>query len=127
MNLSDVQRTLYEYLKQKNIFLILLQFSIVLVLLYPVYILLTRISFLDGIMRIIGYISPILYFSYFLGLILCFAKNEMSYISIAFGVKVLVEIVDMFIFSFNISSIISLVIYSLLTLFAFRYSKNMVR
>lgn len=124
MRLLYVQQMLYNYLKSKSVFLILLQISAVLLLVYPVYLLLTRISFLDGFINIIRCISPIFYFAYFLGLILCFAKNEMLLISIAFAIRALIEIVDIFLYSFGISSVISIAIYIALTGLTFLYSRT---
>ena len=124
MRLLDVQQMLYKYLKSKSVFLILLQISAVLLLVYPVYLLLTRISFLDGFINIIRCISPIFYFAYFLGLILCFAKNEMLLISIVFAIRALIEIVDIFLYYFGISSVISIAIYIALTGLTFLYSRT---
>ena len=123
MRLLDVQQMLYAYLKNKSVFLILLQISAVLLMVYPIYLLLTRISFLDGFISIIRCISPIFYCAYFLGLILCFAKNEMLLISAAFAIRALIVIIDIFMYSFGISSVINIAIYIALAGFTFLYSR----
>ena len=110
MKLSDVQRTLNEYFKGSSILIIPMRIAPILTLIYPIYILLTRISFLHIITGIIGWFSILLYFAYFIGLILSFAKNDFKIITAAFALKTLVEVVDMVVFSFNINAILSILI-----------------
>lgn len=124
MKLSDVQNTLNEYLKGNAVWAMLMQFAPILTLIRPIYILMTRISFLHIVTGIIGWFSIFLYFAYFIGLILCFAKNDFKIITAAFALKTLTEVVDVFMFSFNINAILSIVIYGFLTFMAFNYYKS---
>lgn len=124
MKLSDVQRTLNEYFKGSSILIIPMRIAPILTLIYPIYILLTRISFLHIITGIIGWFSILLYFAYFIGLILSFAKNDFKIITAAFALKTLVEVVDMVVFSFNINAILSILIYGFITFLAFNYYKS---
>ena len=99
MNLSDVQQSLYEYFKQKKIVVLLMQFAVILALVYPIYLIMTRLSFLNFITGILGHINIVFYFAYLIGLILCFAKRDMMAVFIAFALRTFVSIIDLFKFS----------------------------
>ncbi len=123
MKLSDVQRTMDSYFKGKEIAVAVRQFANVLVLIYPIYLILTRISFLNVFTGILGNLSIIFYITYLIGLILCFAKNDMRTVTIAFGLKTILEIIDLFVFSTNLNSILSVIVYAVLTVLALYYNK----
>lgn len=123
MKISDIQRTMDSYFKGHGIVVVLRQFANVLALIYPIYLILTRISFLDVFTGVLGNISIIFYFAYFIGLILCFAKNDMMTVTIAFGLKTILEIIDLFVFSINLNSILSIVAYAVITVLALYYNK----
>lgn len=123
MKLSDIQRTMDSYFKGHGIVVVLRQFANVLALIYPIYLILTRISFLDVFTGVLGNISIIFYFAYFIGLILCFAKNDMMTVTIAFGLRTILEIIDLFVFSINLNSILSIVAYAVITVLALYYNK----
>lgn len=124
MKLSDVQKTLSEYFNGNAVSVMAMRFASVLTLIYPVYILLTRISFLHIITGIVSWFGILLYFAYLIGLILCFAKNDFKIITLAFALKTLTEFVDMFMYSFNINVVLSIVMYGFLTYSAFNYYKS---
>ena len=123
MKISDIQRTMDSYFKGHGIVVVLRQFANVLALIYPIYLILTRISFLDVFTGVLGNISIIFYFAYFIGLILCFAKNDMMTVTIAFGLRTILEIIDLFVFSINLNSILSIVAYAVITVLALYYNK----
>lgn len=123
MKLSDIQRTMDSYFKGHGIVVVLRQFANVLALIYPIYLILTRISFLDVFTGVLGNISIIFYFAYFIGIILCFAKNDMMTVTIAFGLRTILEIIDLFVFSINLNSILSIVAYAVITVLALYYNK----
>lgn len=123
MKISDIQRTMDSYFKGHGIVVVLRQFANVLALIYPIYLILTRISFLDVFTGVLGNISIIFYFAYFIGLILCFAKNDIMTVTIAFGLKTILEIIDLFVFSINLNSILSIVAYAVITVLALYYNK----
>lgn len=122
MKLLDVQRTIDNYFKGNRIIVVLRQFANVLALIYPIYLILTRISFLHGFTGVLGNLSIIFYFAYFIGLFLCFAKNDMLTITIAFGLKTILEIIDLFIFSISLNSILSIIAYAAITVLALYYN-----
>lgn len=122
MKLSDVQRMMDSYFKGNRIVVVLRQFANVLALIYPIYLILTRISFLNVFTGVLGNISIILYFAYFIGLILCFAKNDILTVTIAFGLKAILEIIDLFVFSINLNAILSIIAYAAITVLALYYN-----
>lgn len=122
MKLLDVQRTMDSYFKGNRTVVVLRQFANVLALIYPIYLILTRISFLNVFTGVLGNISVILYFAYLIGLILCFAKNDMLTVTIAFGLKAILEIIDLFVFSINLNSILSIIAYAAVTVLALCYN-----
>lgn len=124
MRLIELQKTMESFFKGNNITVVLMQFSNVLALFYPIYLILTRLDFLDFFTGILGMVSIIFYFAYFIGLVLSFAKNDMLTVTIAFGLKTALEIIDLFIFSIGVNSIISIVAYAAITLLSFNYYKN---
>ena len=124
MQLSEVQKTLDKYFKGNNIAVLLMQFSNILTLIYPIYLILTRISFLNFITGILGTVSIVFYFAYFIGLVMCFAKNDMLTITIAFGLNAILEVVDLFVFSISINSILSIIAYAILTIVTYNHHKN---
>lgn len=124
MRLLDVQRAINEYFKGNAISIMLMRFTTILTLVYPIYLLLTRISFLHIITGIVSWFSILLYFAYIIGLILCFAKNDFKIITVAFAIRTLIEVVDVFMFLFNINAILSIIIYGFLTFLAFNYYKS---
>ena len=124
MRLSEVQGTMDRYFRGNNVTVLLMQFSNILALIYPIYLILTRFNFLDFITGIFGTVSIIFYFAYFIGLILCFAKNDMLTVTIAFGLKAALEIIDLFVFSIGINSILSIVAYIAITIASFNYYKS---
>ena len=123
MKLSDVQRTMDSYFKGNEIAVVVRQFANVLALIYPIYLILTRISFLNVFTGILGNLSIIFYITYLIGLILCFAKNDMRTVTIVFGLKTILEIIDLFVFSTNLNSILSVIVYAVLTVLALYYNK----
>ena len=123
MKLSNVQRMMDSYFKENGFMVVLRQFANVLTLIYPIYLILTRISFLDGFTDMLGNISIIFYFAYLVGLILCFAKNDMRTVTLAFGLRTILEIIDLFIFTINLNSILSIIAYAALTVLALYYNK----
>lgn len=124
MKLSDVQRTLNEYFNGNAILINGMRFAPIMALIYPIYILMTRMSFLHIIVGIISWFSILLYFAYFIGLILSFAKNDFKTITAAFALRTLTEVVDICMFSFNVNAILSIIMYGFLTFMAFNYYKS---
>ena len=124
MRLSEVQETMDKFFKDNSITVVLMQFSKILTLFYPIYLVLSRLSFLNFLTDIIGIVSIVFYFTYLVGLILSFAKNDMFTVAIAFGIKSILNIIDLFVFSVHINSIISIVVYALIAVAAFNCYKN---
>ncbi len=124
MNLSDVQQSLYEYFKQKKIVVLLMQFAVILALVYPIYLIMTRLSFLNFITGILRHINIVFYFAYLIGLVLCFAKRDMMAVFIAFALRTFVSIIDLFKFSVSVNTVLSIIVYGILAFAAFNFYRN---
>lgn len=93
MKLTDVQGSAYNYLRGNQIGVLMLQFSKLLLLAFPCFLLISEIDFLDPIEDIFVYFREILYFCYFAGIVACFAKNEMIFGALAFGIRAVVKLI----------------------------------
>jgi hypothetical protein len=113
MKLSDVQKVLNDYFKSKDIMLIGLQISRILVLIYPIYLLLCQFTVLSVIVGIVG---PILYFIYIMGLVLSFSKNDMLALGVAFGLRACSNLFSIIMYSFNTSFLLNIAVYAILAI-----------
>lgn len=68
----------------KNLSL-LLKFSSAMAVIYPVYLIVSRFSFLDFAWKYIWMISAVMYIAYFAGMNLCFARNNLILLDIAYS------------------------------------------
>ena len=111
MQLSEVQKSLMNYVKGNSISVLLMQFSKILVLIYPIYRIIGNFGFLSFITGIIGMFSAVLYLGYMIGLIISFAKNDMLSIGIAFGLIAIDYLIGMIMYSFSVGTILWLSLY----------------
>lgn len=116
MKLSDVQKVLNDYFKSKDIMLIGLQISRILVLIYPIYLLLCQFTVLSVIVGIVGIVGPILYFIYIMGLVLSFSKNDMLALGVAFGLRACSNLFSIIMYSFNTSFLLNIAVYAILAI-----------
>lgn len=119
MNLSKLQNTVYECVMNQPLLILFMKYSRVLALIYPVYLVLNRIPYLNPVISIIAYVGAILYGLYLIGILLCFAKREMIYVVIAFACRTLAYIISL-VHYFSISSILCLALYAALTVLSYR-------
>lgn len=122
MGYHELQKDLIRYLRSKPNIWVIAQFSQIMILIYPIYLLLGDFSVLNFVMGAIGTISAVLYVTYIMGLIFSFAKNDMKIIGIAFAVKSLDYLIRIIKCSFRISTILYLILYVALAIAAFYVS-----
>lgn len=122
MGYHELQKDLIRYLRSKPNIWVIAQFSQIMILIYPIYLLLDDFSVLNFVMGAIGTISAVLYVTYIMGLIFSFAKNDMKIIGIAFAVKSLDNLIRIIKYSFRISTILYLILYVALAIAAFYVS-----
>lgn len=111
MNYKELQKDLMDCVKNNSIGVLLMQFSKILVLIYPIYRIIGNFSFLSFITGIIGMFSAVLYLGYMIGLIISFAKNDMLSIGIAFGLIAVDYLIGMIMYSFSVGTILWLALY----------------
>lgn len=119
MNYNEVQKSLINCLKSNSISVLLMQFSKILILIYPIYRIIGNFGFLNFITGIIGMFSAVLYLGYMIGLIISFAKNDMVSIGIAFGLVAVDYLIGMIMYSFSVSTILWLSLYGGLAALSF--------
>lgn len=119
MNYNELQKCMTNYLRSKPNIWMLAQFSQILILIYPLYLLVGNFSFLNLVTSIVSNISAILYIAYIMGLIFSFAKNDMKIIGTAFAIKALDYLIGIIIYSFSISTILYLTLYVALAICSF--------
>ena len=111
MGLSEVQKSLMNYVKGNSITVLLMQISKILVLIHPVYRIIDNFSFLGFLTGIISMFSAVLYLGYLIGLIISFAKNDMVSLGIAFSLVAIDYVIGMIMYSFSINGILWLALY----------------
>ena len=119
MGYHELQKDLICYLRSKPNIWVIAQFSQIMILIYPIYLLLGNFSVLNFVMGAVGTISAVLYVTYIMGLIFSFAKNDMKIIGIAFAIKALDCLIRIIMYSFRISTILYLILYVALAIAVF--------
>lgn len=83
--MQTIQNALLDYAGNNKYLAPLLKFSSAMAVIYPIYTIVSRLSFLDFAWKYIGMISAVMYIAYFVGTILCFARNKLIPLDIAYS------------------------------------------
>lgn len=83
--MKEIQNSILAFAQENKYFSKLIKFDVVLAIIYPIYILLAKVIFLNIVFQYLGMISALFYIGYFVGTILCFAENKLIPLDIAFG------------------------------------------
>lgn len=83
--MQTIQNALLDYARNNKYLSPLLKFSSAMAVIYPVYLIVSRLSFLDFAWKYIGMISAVMYIAYFAGTVLCFARNKLIPLDIAYS------------------------------------------
>ena len=82
--MQQIQKAILDYSLHNRYLSPLVTFSSILALLFPIYAVASRVLFLSFLWKYIGMFSAIMYLAYYAGTILCFAKNQLVPLDIAF-------------------------------------------
>lgn len=82
--MQAIQNALLGYARNNKYLSQLLNFSSAMAVAYPVYLIVSRLSFLDFAWKYIGMISAIMYIAYLAGTALCFARSKLIPLDIAY-------------------------------------------
>lgn len=82
--MQTVQNALLAYACNNKYLSPLLKASSAMAVMYPIYLIVSRLSFLDFAWKYIGMISAVMYIAYFVGTLLCFARNKLIPLDIAY-------------------------------------------
>ena len=82
--MKNIQIAISEYVKRNKFLYSMTRFASVLALIYPIYCLLSKISFMSPVTKVISSFSTLLLFLYYLGTLLCFSKNKLIPLDIAY-------------------------------------------
>lgn len=98
MNLSNLQKVMYNYICENKLFSWLIPYSSIATMIYGIYSLLYNISsgihLLNSIMNFIWIFVAIIYVISILGLIISFAKNDMVSIMILFAILAISDLIS---------------------------------
>ena len=83
--MQKVQNAILEYARGNKYLAPMIKFASAMAVVYPVYLIVSRLSFLDFAWRYISMISAIMYIAYFIGTILCFAGNKLIPLDVAYS------------------------------------------
>lgn len=112
--MREIQNVLLKYAENSPIFSKVLQADIIISLIYPIYLVLDKIRWLNPICRYIAYISAVLHIAYLIGTILCFAENKIKYLVVAYGCMTLNYLLSLQ-YGFRFNLLIYLIFYGLIT------------
>lgn len=82
--MREIQRSILDYANKNKYLSIAVRFAEIMLLIYPTYLLLIKITALISVWGIIGKVSSVFYVCYVLGAILTFAKNRWLFLDAAF-------------------------------------------
>ena len=132
-NITTIQKELNTIIQKLNLSS-LMQCAAILLFLRPVRGLFYSIfGYSNTLNYIFGWNGAIFYVLSFVGLLLCFAKNDMTIIGVYFGLLGLSEVIDLFSalfsdfdnsFTFYLNTFIYILFYGVLAFYAFNYNRN---
>lgn len=121
--MKEVQKKLFDYLQSNTYFYYLLKIDAVIAVIYPIYLVLIRLAFLDPVWRYVGMVSAVLQILYYIGTILCFAENKLIPLDIAFGCMVLNNLFNLQ-YGISFNRLVYLVFYVLIVVLCVISTKN---
>lgn len=83
--MKSIQDSIMNYAQSNKFFSLLIMIEHVLAVIYPLYLLLSKITILSAVWKYVGLVSAIMYITYYIGTILCFANNRLIPLDIAYG------------------------------------------
>lgn len=121
--MKDIQNSILVYAENNKYLSIVTPFSEIFLLIYPVYLLLIKITALNAIWNVVEWFSAIFYVCYVAGLILSFARNKIVALDIAF---VLLAVNRLFVLGngINLSRLVYFLYYLALAVIAVRATRN---
>jgi Predicted membrane protein len=82
--MKTIQQSLLAYAESNKYLSPLLKISFILAIIYPLFLVLSKITLLNIVWNFIWMFGAVLYIAYIIGVILCFAKNQLIPLDIAF-------------------------------------------
>lgn len=110
MSLENLQKAMYDYICENNIFKKIIPFSALITVIYGIYSLIYSIGLFYTIMNLVEIVGGAIYIVSVLGLIVSFAKNDMLPILALFGLLCISYLIYAVSFMFKEYTTISLVI-----------------
>ena len=110
---KEIQKSILTYIESNKYSASLLKIAGVMALVAPIYMVVSRIYFLHSVGNIIEIFYAILYIAYYAGTIMCFAKDDMIPLSIAYGFMAVNSICNLT-YGISLNRIVYLVFYAFL-------------
>lgn len=121
MNL--IQNAILEYASNNKYLSPLLKYSSGMAVAYPIYLIVSRFTFLEFAWQYVGMFSAIMYVAYCVGTILCFAKNKLIPLDIAFSCRAVNNLLGLQ-YGISLNRIVYIVFYSLIAAICIIATKN---
>lgn len=120
--MQKIQKDMFDYIRENKYFAPLMKYATIMSLIYPIYTILIRFSFLNFIWQYFGIFSSILLFMYYAGTIICFACNNLVPLSVAYG-GLTVGYLLSFQYGFSLNTVVNIVFYGFLSYKCFTGTK----
>lgn len=121
--MKKIQNDMLDYICGSKYFAPLMKYANIMALLYPIYIILIKFTFLSFVWQYVGIISSLLLVAYYIGTIICFAENNLAMLSVAYGCMTVGYLLS-FRFGFSLNTVINILFYGLLTFKCFTGTKT---
>lgn len=112
--MKTIQDSILNYAQTNKYFSPLIKFAHILAVIYPIYLLVSKITFLSVIWKYVGLVSAILYIAYYVGTILCFANNRLIPLNIAYGCMTFYYVLNLQ-YGISLNRLIYICFYGLIT------------
>lgn len=83
--MKNIQDSILNYACSNKYFSPLIKLAHILAVIYPIYLLATKITVLSVVWKYVGLFSAIFFIAYYIGTILCFANNKLIPLDVAYG------------------------------------------
>lgn len=121
--MKSIQDSIFKYAQSNKYFFPMIKVAHILAVIYPIYLLVTEITFLSVIWQYVRLFSSIMYIAYYIGTILCFASNRLIPLDIAYGCMTFSYILDLQ-YGITLNRLVYICFYGLITSLCIVATKN---
>lgn len=112
--MKKLQAALLEFASENKYLTIVQKLSTVLALIYPIYAVLRKMTFLNFLTSPVSYFSTLLLYLYYAGTVMCIAENKLVALDIAYGLVALKHVLDLFSYGLSINRLTTIAAYAII-------------